>query len=212
VKIIACDQRTSTWYAARLGKLTASRAADMLATIRTGEAAARRDLRTQLVLERICGVSQENGYINADMQRGIDLEPQAVAAYEAKTGTFVEPVGFCVHDDLLAGVSPDGFVGDDGLMEAKCPRSANHLAYLRAGTVPKEHLAQLVHALWITGRQWVDFVSFDNRWPDALQLFIARYHRNEAEIANYELVVRAFLAEVEAEVDAVRALMAPVTV
>jgi YqaJ-like viral recombinase domain len=205
--IIECAQRSPEWFQARLGRLTASRAADMLATIRTGEAAARRDLRTQLVLERICGVSQENGYINADMQRGIDLEPQAVAAYEAQAGTFVEPVGFCLHDDLLCGCSPDGLVGDDGLIEIKCPRSANHLAYLRATTVPKEHLPQLVHALWITGRQWVDFISYDPRFPEPLQLFVARYRQDEQEIAVYDHVARAFLAEVDREVESVQALM-----
>jgi YqaJ-like recombinase protein len=210
--IIDCAQRTPDWYQARLGRLTASRASDMLATIRTGEAAARRDLRTQLVLERICGVSQENGYVNADMLRGQELEPAALAAYEAKTGTFVEPVGFCLHDELLAGCSPDGFCGDDGLVEVKCPRSANHLSYLRANTVPKEHLPQLVHALWTTGRQWVDFISYDPRFPEPLQLFCVRYHRDAGEMVSYELAVSIFLREVDREVEAVRALMTPVNV
>jgi hypothetical protein len=210
--IVDVPQRSPEWVRVRLGKLCGSRAGDMLATIRTGEAAARRDLRVQLVLERITGLSQENGYINADMQRGTDLEPHALAAYEAKTGAFVQPVGFCIHDDLMAGVSPDGFVSDDGLVEAKCPRSANHLAYLRAGTVPKEHLAQLVHALWITGRQWVDFISFDDRFPDPLQLFCVRLPRVEHEIASYELMARSFLNEVDREVEAVHALMKGATV
>ena len=107
----------------------------------------------------------------------------------------------------MCGVSPDGFVGDDGLVEVKCPRSANHLAYLKAQSVPKEHLAQLVHQLWITGRQWVDFVSFDPRFPEPLRLFIVRYPRNDIEIATYLQVVRIFLDEVQAEADAVLALM-----
>jgi YqaJ-like viral recombinase domain len=209
--ILDIPQRSDAWREARLGRLCGSRASDMLATLKGGtEAAARRDLRVALCLERITGVSQENGYINADMQRGMDQEPAALAAYEAKTGTFVEPVGFCLHDALLAGCSPDGFCGDDGLVEVKCPRSANHLAYLRAGTVPKEHLPQLVHALWITGRRWCDFVSYDDRWPEPLRLFVVRYHRDDLELSTYETVVRKFLDEVDAEVEAVRALMAPV--
>ena len=210
--VLDCAQRSDEWKTARLGRLNGSRAADMLATLKSGgEAASRRDLRTALVLERICGVSQENGYVNADMERGIQLEPDALAAYEAQTGSLVQPVGYCVHESLMCGVSPDGLVGDDGLVEVKCPRSANHLSYLKAQSVPKEHLPQLVHQLWITGRAWCDFCSFDERFPEPLRLFVARYQRNDIELATYEKVVRAFLDEVQAEADAVLALMAQVT-
>src|SRR5207245_1021686 len=122
--VLDCAQRSDEWKQARLGRLNGSRAADMLATLKSGsEAASRRDLRTQLVLERICGVSQENGYLNADMQRGTELEPEALAAYEAQTGSLVQPVGYCVHDSLMCGASPDGFVGDDGIVEVKCQRA-----------------------------------------------------------------------------------------
>jgi len=211
--ILELDQRSPEWIAARLGRLCGSRASDMLATLKSGaEPAARRDLRTQLVLERITQQPQETGYQNADMLRGIDLEPHALAAYETHTGSLVQPVGFCVHDEALAGCSPDGFVGDDGLVEAKCPRSANHLAYLRAGTVPKEHVPQLVHALWITGRQWVDLVSYDPRFPDPLQLFVVRYPRNETDVKSYELAATLFLREVEEELQAVQALRHGATV
>jgi hypothetical protein len=205
--VLDCAQRSDDWKAARLGRLCGSRAADMLATLKNGtEAASRRDLRVALALERITGQSQENGYLNADMIRGCELEPHALAAYEAQTGALVQPVGYCLHDTLLCGVSPDGFVGDDGLIEVKCPRSANHLAYLKAQTVPKEHLPQLVHQLWITGRAWVDFVSYDDRWPEPLRLFVMRYHRNDIEIATYEKVCRIFLDEVQAEVESIQAL------
>ena len=203
-----CAQRSDAWLTARLGKLNASRAGDMLATLKNGsEAASRRDLRVQLCLERLTGQSQENGYIHADMQRGTDLEPEALAAYEAYTGVLVVPMGYCAHDTLAAGASPDGFIGDDGLVEVKCPRAANHLAYLKAQSVPKEHLPQLVHQLWITERKWVDLVSFDPRWPEPLRLFIARYQRNEDEIALYQQTVERFLAEVDAEYESVLALM-----
>ena len=141
------------------------------------------------------------------MQRGTDLEPEALAAYEAYTGVLVVPMGYCAHDTLAAGASPDGFIGDDGLVEVKCPRAANHLAYLKAQSVPKEHLPQLVHQLWITERKWVDLVSFDPRWPEPLRLFIARYQRNEDEIALYQQTVERFLAEVDAEYESVLALM-----
>jgi len=203
-----CSQRSPEWVTLRLGRLNASRAADMLATLKNGsEAASRRDLRTQLVLETITNQSQENGYINADMERGIQLEPEALAAYEAQTGSLVELVGYCAHDTLAAGASPDGFVGTDGLVEVKCPRAANHLAYLKAQTVPREHVPQIVHQLWLTGRQWVDLASYDPRWPEALRLFVARYHRNDDEIAVYQQAVERFLDEVDAEVESVLAMM-----
>ncbi|HWO88901.1 MAG TPA: YqaJ viral recombinase family protein [Gemmatimonadales bacterium] len=200
-----CDapQRSAEWYQARLGKLTASRAADMLATIRSGEAAARRDLRVQLVCERLTGRPQEDEYVSAAMQRGIDCEPLAFAAYEAHTGQVVQRTGFLSLGGVMAGCSPDGYLGDfEGLIELKCPKSATHLSYWQAGTVPATYRPQLLHQLWVTGAAYVDFVSFDDRWPDDLQLFVARLERDDAAIAAYERQALAFLAEVDTEVAA----------
>ncbi|MEK9723283.1 MAG: YqaJ viral recombinase family protein [Rhodospirillaceae bacterium] len=105
------QQRTPEWFALRLGRLTASDAKDMLAVIKSGEAAARRDLRMRLVCERLTGQPSEDTYTNADMQRGVDLEPEARRAYEAHTGQLVDTrVGFISHDDCAAGCSPDGVV------------------------------------------------------------------------------------------------------
>src|SRR5512139_3251443 len=145
------SQRTDDWHSLRLGKLTGSRASDMLATIRTGEAAARRDLRLQLVCERLTHVSQENGYINADMQWGIDHEDEARATYEGERGVLVRQTGFLSHAELEAGASLDGDVDDfAGIVEIKCPKSATHLRYLRAGVVPAEYLGgQVTHNLWL---------------------------------------------------------------
>lgn len=187
---------------------TASRAGDMMATIKSGEAAARRDLRVQLVCERLTGVSQENGYVNADMQRGIDKEADALMAYEALTGQLAQPVGFIAHDELLAGCSPDGLIGDVGGLELKCPKSATHLAYLRSKSVPKDYLYQMVHGLWITGAQWWDFVSFDDRFPPPLQVFHIRLQRNDTDVKAYEVMARAFLNEIDREVEEVRKLEA----
>lgn len=215
MRFTICDdpQRSEAWYAARLGKLTASRAGDMLATIKSGEAAARRDLRVQLVCERITGKSQEDDYISAVMQRGIDCEPLAFAAYEAQTGQVVQRTGFLSLAGVMAGCSPDGYLGQfDGLIELKCPKSATHLSYLRAGTVPSSHLPQLLHQLWVTGAGYVDFVSFDDRWPEPHQLFIARLERDERAIAEYERKALAFLAEVDAEVASLHTTAAVATV
>jgi hypothetical protein len=196
---ITAEQRSAAWFAARLGKLTASRAKDMLATVKSGEAAARRDLRVQLICERLTGQGQEDAYVSADMERGVTLEPEAVGAYEVATGNLVRSVGFLAHTSLMAGGSPDGVIGDyEGLIEIKCPRPANHLRWLRAGSLPKEHEAQVRHLLWLTGAAWLDFVSYCPVFPAHLQLFITRVEL-VFDAAVYDYAARAFLAEVDAE-------------
>ena len=198
--IVDAPQRSAEWFQARIGRLTGSCASDMLATIKSGEAAARRDLRVRLVVERLTGRPQEDGYVNAVMQRGIDCEPDAFAAYEAHSGNLVRSTGFLSHRELMAGCSLDGDVDDfTGIVEVKCPKSATHLAYLKAGTVPLNHLPQIQHNLWVTGAQWCDFVSFDDRFPEGMQLFVRRVPRVELDILAYEKVARAFLNDVDAE-------------
>jgi predicted phage-related endonuclease len=185
----------------------------MLATIRSGEAAARRDLRAQIVCERLTGQSQEDVYINKEMQRGVDLEATARGAYEAATGALVQPCGFLQHPELATGGSPDGEIGGyTGLVEIKCPKSATHLSYLRSHAVPKDYLAQIQHQLWLTGAAWCDFVSFDDRFPEALRLVIVRVYREHVDLKAYELLVRMFLAEVDREYKEVAALEAAVLV
>ena len=205
MRLIDCEQRSADWFKVRLGKLTGSVAGDMLATIKSGEAAKRRDLRVRLVCERLTGESQEDGYTNAAMQRGIDKEPAALAAYEAVTGFVAWPTGFCEHDELLAGCSLDGQVQDFvGIVELKCPKSATHLSYIKAGKAPADYLPQITHNLWITGAAWCDFVSFDDRFPAALQLVRYRVMRDDVDLKAYELAARLFLDEVAAEVDALK--------
>jgi hypothetical protein len=208
--ICEAEQRSPEWFAARLGRLTGSRAADMLATIKTGEAAARRDYRMQLVCERLTGQLQEDGYVNAAIQRGIDCEPIARDLCERQTGCFIQSTGFLAHTEHMAGCSLDGHVGDfEGIVELKCPKSATHLRYLRDGSVPKEHLPQILHNLWISGAAWCDFVSFDDRFPPPLQLFRVRVERDEKEIAGYVSKALAFLEEVELETRAVQMCVNP---
>lgn len=195
-----CAQRTEAWHALRRGKLTGTGAEAMLTTIRKGEAAARRDLRLRLVCERLTGLSADSDFVNKEMQRGIDLEPAARAAYEAATGHLVRPTGFVAHDALFAGCSPDGEVkGFTGIVEIKCPKAATHLGYVRARALPLDYRPQITHNLWITGAEWCDFVSFDDRFPSALQLFRLRIPRSAVDVAAYELAARLFLDEVERE-------------
>lgn len=214
MKILCTDQQSEAWYQARLGRVTSSRVADMLAKLKNGgEAAGRRNLRVQLVLERLTQQSQESGYVSVDMQYGKDREADAFAAYEALTGEVVTRTGFIAHDSLMAGCSPDGVLGKfDGLIELKCCKSATHLEYLKTRVVPDEYQKQIWHQLWITGAAWCDFVSFDDRFPEALQLGVDRIYAKDIDLKAHELNVTFFLAEVDREYAEVLRLQRPVGV
>lgn len=190
-------QGTDEWKQDRAGKATGSRAADILAKIKTGEAAARRDYRVQLVTERLTGLPVENGYISADMMWGTEQEPFARMAYEESTGLIVNEAGFMYLPDVSAGCSVDGLIAGGGLFEAKCPKSSTHIGYILSNRIPPAYKAQLVHNLWISGEPFADFVSFDPRLPPHLQLFRARLIRDEAMIADHEREVLQFLKEVD---------------
>jgi putative phage-type endonuclease len=186
------DQRSIEWHQARLGHATGSRASDILAGKDTQ---ARKGYITQLVTERLTGQSQDF-YTNADMQRGIDVEPVARAAYQA-SNELVDEVGFIKHPTILwFGASPDGLVGSDGLVEIKCPRSTTHLEYIQAKKPPQKYIPQMLAQLSCTGRKWVDFVSFDNRFPEHLQLFVVRFEPSAEELEKFESKVKEFLNEV----------------
>lgn len=202
MKILDCPQRSPEWIAARLGRLTASRAADMLASVKVGEAAARRNLKAQLVLERLTGRSQESGYLSAAMQAGMDREPDALLWYEALTGQIVRRTGFIMHDELMAGASLDGHLGTfEGVVEAKSPIAATHLEYLRTGKVPGEYLKQAHHQMWITGARWCDWLSFNPYFPESLRCKLVRIPHDEAVIADYDKQARAFLAEIDDQLE-----------
>lgn len=205
--ICEAEQRSPAWFQARAGRLTGSRATDMLATIKSGEAAARRDLRAQLVVERLTNQPQEDSYVNAAMQWGIDHEAEAFAAYEAHSGNLVRRTGFLTHDSLMVGCSLDGDVDDvAGIVEIKCPKSATHYGYLKSKDVPSVHRPQLLHNLWVSGAEWCDFVSYDPRYPEHMRLFVMRVPRVELDIVAYERAALKFLDEVESECVAMTAL------
>lgn len=182
------EQRSSEWFAARVGRLTASRFADVMNVLKDGSPGAnRRALVTMLAVERLTGEPVET-FQNDAMRRGTELEPAARAAYEAHTGELVEEVGFIRHPALdFVGVSPDGLLGDEGLVELKCPANmAKHLDGLRSDEHAREYRWQLQGQLWVTGRKWVDAVSFDPRFPEHLRLAICRVVRDEPAIAQLE--------------------------
>lgn len=197
MKVLDFDQGTPEWLAARAGKVTASRISDVIATIKSGEAAARRDYRSQLVAEILTGKPQDDGYINAEMQWGIDQEMLARSAYEVAGDVLVDQVGLVLHPTIeRAAASPDGVVGA-GLVEIKCPKTATHLQYLLAGEVPTKYQPQMLFQMACAEASWVDFCSFDPRLPPELQLFVVRFHRDDKRIQAMEAEVVRFLAEVD---------------
>ena len=195
------EQGSNEWFAMRAGKVTASRVADILATTRTGPSASRQNYLIELALQRSTG-NIEPSYTNAAMEWGTQTEPQARAAYEVETGNFVDQVAFIDHPTIAwFGCSPDGLVGDDGLIEIKCPNSATHWEYFKAKKPPQKYVIQMQTQLAVTGRKWCDFVSFDPRMPERSQLLVVRVDRDEAFIAELEEKVKQFLSEVEVEVN-----------
>lgn len=194
-------QGSPEWFAQRLGKVTASRVADVIAKTKTGYSTSRENYMVELALERITG-QRDEGYTNAAMQWGTETEPMARAAYEAHGGLLVSETGMVQHPRIaMAGASPDGLVDDCGLLEIKCPNSATHFQTLRSKKPAGKYVTQMQWQMACTGRAWCDFVSFDPRMPEWLQLFVTRIERDDKLIAEMETEVETFLAEVDAAVN-----------
>jgi putative phage-type endonuclease len=201
------EQRTEEWFSARLGKVTASRVADVVAKTKSGYSASRANYMAQLVVERMTN-KQAESYSNAAMEWGTEQEPLARAAYEAEVGVLVDEVGMIDHPTVeMSGASPDGLVGDDGLVEIKCPTTATHIDTLMGEEAPKKYYDQMQWQMACTGRKWCDFVSFDPRMPEGLQLFVKRVERNDEYIAMLESEVATFLQEVSDKVNKLKSLM-----
>jgi putative phage-type endonuclease len=195
------DQGSEEWFTIRIGKVTASRVADVLAKTKSGYSASRDNYMAQLVCERLTGQKAE-GFTNAAMQHGTETEPLARAAYEALKDVLVDEVGFVPHPSIqMAGASPDGLVGDDGLLEIKCPNTATHIDTLLSETVPTKYYTQMQFQLACTGREWCDFVSFDNRLPQELQLFVKRVPRDDTYIKLMEAEIVQFIAELDDKIN-----------
>ena len=190
------EQRTDDWFAARLGKVTASRVADVIAKTKTGYGAGRANYMADLVVERLTG-QKASSFSNAAMEWGTEQEPNAKAAYAAKTGILVEDVGFIDHPTVaMSGASPDGFA-EEGLIEVKCPNTATHLEYVLAELPPLKYFTQMQWQMACTGRPWCDFVSYDPRLPERLQLLVVRVPRDDDYIKMLEQEVTIFLQELD---------------
>jgi putative phage-type endonuclease len=202
------EQRSDDWFAARLGKVTASSLHKVLAKTKTGYGADRGNYMTQLVLERVTG-NKADSFSSAAMQWGVDQEPFARAAYETTQDVMVEETGFIQHPTIeMAGASPDGLVGDDGMVEIKCPESKTALeCWLSDNPVESKYFAQMQWQMRCADRSWCDYVVFDPRMPAKAQLFVKRVERDDAWLETTEAEVIKFLAEVDAKVAALRKII-----
>jgi len=199
-------QGSEEWLAIRVGKVTASRVADVIAKTKSGWGASRANYMAELIAERLTGEPAEK-FTSGAMKWGTEMEPDARIAYEFRTDAEVVQVGFVPHPAIaMTGASPDGLVGVDGLVEIKCPSTATHIDTLISQTVPGKYVTQMFWQMACTGRQWCDFVSFDPRMPEHMRLFVKRVPRDDARIAELERDVADFLAELDGKLAELTAL------
>lgn len=191
------DQRTEEWHLMRLGKVTGSRVADVLAKTKSGYSTSRKNYMMELLCQRLTGVREES-FNSQAMQRGTDLEPIARSHYEAQSGVMVIESSFVFHPSISAfGASPDGFVGDDGLIEIKCPNTAQHVDFMMTKKPDGKYITQMQAQMSCTGRKWCDFVSFDDRMPERYQLAFVRVMRDDLFITEMENEIKDFLLELD---------------
>ena len=194
--ILTETQRDAAWLQARCGLATASRFKDILARTKSGPAAARRNYLVELATERMTKQASTT-FVGAAMNWGTEQEAGAKILYAQQMDVEIDETGFVRHDVLMAGASPDGLIDWDGLVEFKCPyQSAVHIETWLFG-MPPEHMAQVQGQLWITGRAWCDYVSYDPRMPEDLQLYVQRIERDGAYIGSLQQQVSDFLGEVD---------------
>lgn len=201
--LVQAEQRTPEWFQARLGKATASRFGDIMAKTRSGYSTSRKNYMAELVAQRLTGEIPEM-YSSSAMQWGTDNEPLARLAYSLETGNDAQETGLWLHDIIPAGASPDGFVGDDGTLEIKCPNTATHIETLMTKRVPRQYEAQVQGQMWITERDWCDFVSFDPRLPENAQMIVIHVKRDDQFITLLEQEIIEFLQDVDKQVDFIK--------
>ena len=194
------EQRSPEWFTARLGKVTASRVADVIAKTKSGYSASRANYMAELVCERLTGRSGDF-YQNAAMVWGTETEPMARSAYEAHSGNLVTETGLVLHSSISdAAASPDGLIDEDGLVEIKCPNTSTHIDTLLDEKVPSKYVTQIMWQMACTGRKWCDFVSYDPRMPEHMQIFVKRVERDDDIIVELEREVEKFLSELDEKI------------
>lgn len=198
-------QGTDEWFAARRGKVTASRVADLMARTKSGFSSSRANYKAELLLEILTNTTAV-GFVSEAMKWGTEKEPEARAKYSETIFEPVVEVGFVDHPDILgAGCSPDGLVGDDGIIEIKCPNTATYLEILLTDVIPQKWQTQIQMQLDCTGRKWCDFVCYDPRMPEGGQIYVKRVERDEMFIATMREMIITFIEELNNDVAKVKA-------
>ena len=194
-------QGSDEWQEIRCGKVTASKITDIMAKLKSGKpAAGRATYMGQLIAERLTGVKSDS-FSSTAMQWGIETEPQARAAYEFAKEVEVEQIAFMDHPSIeLAGMSPDGLIGKDGLFETKCPNTATHIDFLITKKIPKKYIDQMQWQMACSGRKWCDYMSFDPRMPEHLNKMIIKVNRDDKYIQEMEIEVIKFNSEIEEKI------------
>lgn len=200
------EQRSPEWFAARLGKVTASRVADIVAKTKAGYSTSRANYMSELIVERLTG-SVTDFYQNSAMLWGTNTEPLARAAYEVLAGELVEDIGFVPHPTIpMSGASPDGLTGNSGLLEVKCPNTSTHIETVLSQEASAKYITQMQWQMACTGREYCDFVSFDPRLPAEMSIFVRRVPRDEVFIKSLEEEVSKFLAEIDEKIATIKKL------
>jgi len=197
-------QGSPEWLAIRCGKVTASRVADVVAKTKSGPSASRATYMGELIAERLTGQPAAK-FTNAAMDWGTATEAEARTAYAFYHDVDVAEIGFVDHPAIImTGASPDGLIGDDGLVEIKCPNTATHIETLLTKSIPSKYRTQMMWQLACTGRAWCDFASYDPRMPENMRLFVRRVERCETTISELEKEVCSFLGELDLKVAQLR--------
>jgi len=205
MQIIDCIQGEPEWHAARCGRVTASRIVDIMAKTKTGPSASRKNYAAEIVTERLTGCPAESGFVSPAMKWGTEQEPLARRNYAFMHDVTPVQVGFVIHPKMpMAGASPDSLIGEDGLLEIKCPNTATHIETLLGASIDGSYLKQMQWQMACTGREWCDFISFDPRLPAEMQMDVRRVRRDTAMIREIEVEVQMFLGEVDATVKKLR--------
>jgi len=202
-KVLQAEQGSEEWLQARVGLATGSRFGDIMAKTRSGYSASRKNYMAELVVERLTGNNTEM-FTSSAMQWGTDTEPVARLQYLLLTGNEVEETSLWIHDTLPVGASPDGLVGNKGTVEIKCPNTATHIETLQSKKIPSQYYAQVQGQLWMTNRDWCDFISFDPRLPENAQTIIIHVLRDQKFIDELESEIRKFVKEVDEQVNFIR--------
>jgi putative phage-type endonuclease len=199
MKIVDCEQGSPEWHAARCGRVTASRVADIMRKTKSGVSASRNTYMGELIAERLSGFQDAYGFTSKAMDWGKEQEPRARAMYGFMRDVTPALVGLVIHPTIeMAAGSPDSLIADDGMLEIKCPNSATHIATLLGAPIDPDYVKQMQWNMACTGAKWCDFVSFDPRMPGHMQVHIERVSRDAIAIVEMQSAVLAFLAEMDA--------------